>query len=181
MLRKLLSYDPSFTAVFGPGVVASSGIENQVEARAKSILGLVAKINSAYSGANGEDLFKATNKTANALSAIGTPAKNVEAYQSLVDDLYFLFRESPGQRLGENTPESFKDINTLRTDLRHDVDHGEEKKVRAKKKKHSKVFEKYGGAGVPGTVDPEQFVLVHANLLGAIERDLYAVLKKHSA
>lgn len=181
LLRKLLSYGPTFMAVFGPGVVADSGIESQIKVRAKSILDLVTEINSAYSGSSGEDLFKATNKTAKALVAIGKPAKDVKAYQSLVDDLYFLFKESPGHRLGDNSPESFMDINILRTDLRHDVDHGEEKKVRAKKKKHSEVFEKHGGAGVPATVDPERFVLVHANLLGAIEKDLQAVLKKYAA
>ena len=35
-----------------------------------------------------------------------------------------------GQRLGATLPQSFVDVNTLRTDLQHDVDHGKKAKLR---------------------------------------------------
>jgi hypothetical protein len=47
-----------------------------------------------------------------------------------------------GTRLNGKIPASFADVNTLRTELRHDVDHGEPAKVRAKKKKAGTIFDK---------------------------------------
>lgn len=95
-----------------------------------------------------------------------------------MDDLYFVFRESPGQRLANNWPASFADINTLRTELRHDVDHGDAGKVRAKRKKSGVTFTKYAGAGTPETLEPSHFVLAQANLLTAIEGDLRTIAAK---
>jgi hypothetical protein len=56
-------------------------------------------------------------------------------YAAIIDDLYFLFRESVGTRLDDARPQSFTHVNELRTDLRHDVDHGDARKVRAKRRK----------------------------------------------
>ena len=103
--------------------------------------------------------------------SIGKPAKDTGSYTQLVDFLYFLFRESLGQRLA-TVPQSFVDVNTLRTDLQHDVDHGEAGKIRAKRKKIGDTFEKYAGVKTPQLLDPERFVLVQANVLSAIELDL---------
>jgi hypothetical protein len=74
--------------------------------------------------------------------------------------------------LSGNWPDSVCDVNTLRTDLRHDVDHGKPSKVKSKRKKIGSTFTKYAGIGTPGTFDPARFVLVQANLLTAIEADL---------
>ena len=95
-----------------------------------------------------------------------------------MDDLYFLFRESSGTRLGGNWPTSFADVNELRTDLRHDVDHGDAGKVRSKRRKIGKIFQKYSGAETPDTIGPEKFPLVQCNILGAIEGDLRGLLAK---
>jgi hypothetical protein len=99
-------------------------------------------------------------------------AKDLATYKGFVDQLYFIFRESIGQRLADAIPESFKDVNTLRTDLQHDVDHGEAWKVKAKRKKIGATFKKYAGAESPEVVDPSRFVLAPANLLSALELDL---------
>lgn len=64
-------------------------------------------------------------------------------YKAFIDDLYFLFCESVGQRLGTQPPQSFADVKTLRTDLQHDVDHGDQGKVKAKRKKIGATFKKY--------------------------------------
>ncbi|HYA18452.1 MAG TPA: hypothetical protein VEF06_13355, partial [Bryobacteraceae bacterium] len=125
---------------------------------------------------NGEDLFKATNKTAQALVRIGKPIKNLDGYEALIDDLYFLFRESVGSRLNGKLPGSFVHINELRTDLRHDVDHGDKTKVRAKKRKAGATFAVYAGGGTPETIEPIKFPLIQANILGALEGDLRILL-----
>jgi hypothetical protein len=133
-------------------------------------------LNRRHSAKTGEDLFKATNKTAQALLRIRKPVTTLQGYENLVDDLYFLFRESAGTRLGPAWPTSFVHVNDLRTDLRHDVDHGEAGKVRAKKRKAGATFAIYAGGGTPDTVEPVKFPLVQANILGALEGDLRVLL-----
>jgi hypothetical protein len=172
LLRKAFMHSPKLADVFDPSVLVESGISGRVKELADSIADRVSGLNSVYSLANGEDLFKATNRTNTALRKIGKPTKNVTGYETLIDDLYFLFRESVGTRLDGKMPKSFAYVNTLRTDLRHDVDHGKPRKVRAKRKAIGSSFEKYSGAKSPQLLDPSRFVLVQANLLSAIELDL---------
>jgi hypothetical protein len=143
-----------------------------------SIAQLIDQLNKKYTANNGEDLFKATNKTTQALLRIRKLANSLDEYKDLVDELYFLFRESAGSRLDDNWPDSFADVNMLRTDLRHDVDHGGVGKVRSKRRKIGKTFEKYAGIRNPETLEPAKFPLVQSNLLGAIESDLRTLLAR---
>ena len=56
----------------------------------------------------------------------------------------------------------------------HDVDHGEKTKAKAKKMRYRPdiLTRKYAGAPSPSGLAPERFVLVKANLLGALRNDL---------
>lgn len=180
LLRKLFRISPSLADVFDPSIVAESGIIGRVKALGESIAQLIDQLNKKYSASNGEDLFKATNRTTQALLRMRKPANNLEEYKAFIDDLYFIFRESLGPRLGTTWPASFVDANDLRTDLRHDIDHGEAGKVRTKKRKIGKVFTKYSGNGTPDTIEPTKFPLVQFNILGAIEGDLRDLLLKTS-
>ncbi len=180
LLRKLFRLSPKLADVFDPSIVAESGVAGRVSNLAESISQLIDQLNKKYAAVTGDDLFKATNKTSQALIRIGKTAKSLSAYKTLVDDLYFLFRESVGKRLGDHWPGSFADVNDLRTDLRHDVDHGDVGKVRSKRRKIGKTFLKYAGGGTPDTIEPEKFPLVQANIMGAIEGDLRGLLAKTS-
>jgi hypothetical protein len=86
--------------------------------------------------------------------------------------LYFLFYEGAGTRLDGKKPQSFVDVNALRTDLQHDVDHGKAPKVRVKRKRLGTIFRKYTGAASPKTLAPERFPLVQDALLAALRTDL---------
>jgi hypothetical protein len=176
LLRKLFRLAPSVADLFDPSIVAESGAAGRISSLADSIAELINQINKKYAAANGEDLFKPTNKTTQALLRLRKIAKNHEDYKNLVDDLYFLFWESVGSRLDNDRPASFADINTLRTDLRHDVDHGKPTKVRSKRRAAGSVFAKYAGAATPETMEPTKFPLVQANILSAIEGDLRTLL-----
>lgn len=176
LLRKLFRIAPELAEIFDPSVIAESGVAGRVDELGKSVAALVGQINGLYSAKQGDDLFKATNKTTQAFLRI-KPAKDRDAYKSFIDDLYFLFRESVGSRL-VTWPQSFAHVNELRTDLRHDVDHGDAGKVRAKKRKAGATFALYGGDGTPDTIEPVKFPLVQANLLSAIEGDLRVLLLK---
>lgn len=172
MLRKALMNNSVLADAFDSTAVISSGVQGRVKELSENISTHISRLNDVYSASHGDDLFKATNKTAQAQIRIGKPIKSITTYSSFIDDLYFLFRESVGQRLDGKWPASFADVNTLRTDLQHDVDHGEAKKVRAKRKKIGTTFEHYSGAKSPQVLDEARFVLVQANLLSAIELDL---------
>jgi len=63
-------------------------------------------------------------------------------------------------------------VNHLRTAERHDVDHGAPSKVRAKRKKLGSIFQKYSGNTTPETLAPEEFEIVQARLLTALEKDI---------
>jgi hypothetical protein len=91
---------------------------------------------------------------------------------TFVEDLYFIFHEGVGQRLGGKTPSSFADVNTLRTGLQHDVDHGKKSTVAAKKRKLGDTFKKYSGDRSPAGLAPERFPIVQAAVLRALEADL---------
>lgn len=172
LLRNLLASDPTFAEVLDAATVAESGIKGTISSNAAQIIKLVGRINEQYSAQNGEDLFKATNKTALAQANLAKPIQDFDDYKSLINDLYFLFHESAGSRLDGKVPASFKDINTLRTDLDHDVDHGKKSKIRAKRKLLGDTFNKYVGAPSPAGLAPERFILVQANILSALRRDL---------
>lgn len=175
LLRKLLAKSPRLADAFDPSIIAQSGTTARVAQLGESVRDLVHAANTSFAAKHGEDLFKATNNTARALTRIGNPVKDLANYKELMDDLYFLFRESPGQRLA-TWPDSFTDVNTLRTEVRHDVDHGDAGKVRSKRRKIGKTFDKYAGSGTPETLEPSRFVLVHANLMTALEADLKAII-----
>lgn len=117
LLRKLLAYDPSFAEMLDPAVAAESGIQTAIANSAGNIVSLVGQVNERYSAENGRDLFKPTNKTAQAQANLGKPVRLFEGYKTFIEDLYFLFHEGVGSRLDGNVPRAFKDINILRTGL----------------------------------------------------------------
>lgn len=172
MLRKAFIYDARIAETFSPAAIATSGVGQRVLELSEDVTAKIGQLNTAYAHVHGEDLFKATNKTTQALSRIGKPLSDFSGYKAFIDDLYFIFRESIGQRLSERMPISFSDVNMLRTDLQHDVDHGETRKVKSKQKKIGDTFEKYSGIKSPQLIDAERFILVQANLLSALDLDL---------
>lgn len=176
LLRKLLTLAPEIAELFDPSIVAESGLRGRVVQLGESVSDLVSKTNLIYSSVHGDDLFKPTNKSIQALRHLGKPAKDFSGYKDFVDELYFLFHESVGLRLaGFAKVQSFADINALRTELRHDVDHGSKGKVRAKRRNLSAVFAKYAGASSPLVIAPEKFLPVQANILLALESDLLSL------
>ena len=172
LLRKLFMFDSGFAGVLGATGIVESGMSAALSEAGKRIQELIGKKNEEYAREKGEDLFKPTNKTIKAFAELGKPVHNYTEYRDWMDNLYFIFRESIGTRLDGMWPESFADVNHLRTAERHDVDHGEPSKVRSKRKKLGSVFQKYSGNTTPETLAPEEFEIVQARLLTAIEKDV---------
>jgi len=180
LLRKLFQLAPSLAAIFDSTTLAEAGVAGRVRALSDSIGVLIGQVNERYASTHGEDLFKATNKTTQALLKLKQPVDSFESYKEYVDNLYFVFREGPGSKLVDTAPQSFRDVNELRTESRHDVDHGANGKVRTKRKKLAGTFIKYAGSGTPTTLEPTLFVLIQANILGALEGDLRGLLLQYA-
>jgi hypothetical protein len=176
LLRKLFRVSPGLADIFDPTIIKESGVAARINTVAASILELINQLNKKHAASKGDDLFKATNRTSQALVRLGKPIANIQDYGRLIDDLYFLFWESTGSRLDSNRPTSFSDVNALRTDLRHDLDHGDKGKTRSKRKRAGSTFASYSGSPSPDTLATTKFALVQANILGAIEGDLRVLL-----
>ncbi len=175
LLRKLLAFDPAFVDMLDPATVAESGLRSAITKDATEIVRLIGELNEQYAAKHGENLFKPTNRTAQAQARMGIPVKDFDEYKSFIDDLYFLIREGVGNRLQDQIPDSFEHINILRTDLQHDVEHGDKHKIRAKKLKSGSVFSAYSGAPSPAGLAPDRFIIVQANLLASLRRDLNTI------
>ena len=170
--------DPSLAAIFDPSMIATAGVAGELQRIGNSIDELVEKININYNAKRGKDLFKSTIKTISAQKRLRKPISSFEDYKDFISSAYFLFWEGPGERLNALQPQSFADINELRTDMQHDIDHGKVSKVAAKRKKMSEAFKKYGHSPTPQTIAPEQFVIFQLNLLNEVERDLQSLQSK---
>ena len=173
LLRKLLTFDSSFVDLFDPSVVVESGLSEQIQQLGESVSKRITEINAAYSSETGRDLFKPTNKTSAALTRIGKGISDYSDYKEFIDHLYFLFHEGVGNRLpNDMTPMAFTDVNSLRTELQHDLDHGKGSKVVSKRRKMAETFKKYAGVNSPSTLAPEKFPAIQANILQALDRAL---------
>lgn len=172
LLRKLLIFDPTSVEFLGATAIVESGLQADITRIGESIGSLIETVNENYSGKTGQDLFKATNKTAAAIGRLRKPISDFESYKTFIGDLYFVFREGVGQRIAGNEPKSFLDVNDLRTALQHDVDHGKPGAVAAKKRRFSQTLKKYGGEGAPAGLAPERFPIIQATILAALEADL---------
>jgi hypothetical protein len=176
LLRKLFQFDPAFVEGFGADVVAASGTDAAIKAAQMQIANLISTINTLYSAKHGKDLFKATNKTATAQIELGEICHDVDGYEKLVENLYFLVWEGPKGRL-DAIPESFKTVNTLRTEIQHDVDHGGVKDVKKKKIAAATAFQSLAGIASPAAAPPERFPFVQLQLLTAVRADLVTLRK----
>lgn len=176
LLTRLLQAAPKLVESLPDQILSAAGVNEAIAERAKEIAATVTSINDVHSAKNGEDLFKATNKTLAAVGAIGKVIADYNGYKNLIEHLFFFFWEGPGSKLKSKEPQSFLDIRDLRTALQHDVDHGGESDIKKKKIKLGAAFKKYAGVSSPATAAPERFPVVQLSLLTALSADLKILL-----
>jgi hypothetical protein len=174
LVKKLILFDPSFSQFFLRVGPAGKSLEKQIQSLAISVGDLVYKYNEVYRGKNGEDLFKATNETTKGLRLIANPIKDQESYGQFIDALYKIIYEGSGSgvRLGSALPDTVRDIITLRTDLRHDVDHGRQSKIKTKEKRLSETVKRYTGKLSVQLLGEEDFMVLQLGLLDGLKNYL---------
>jgi hypothetical protein len=177
LLRKLFSMYPDFYTNFSQSPALAASVSGDISRLAASIRRLATICNERHAAKHGADLFKLTNKGVTALGRLDQEVRSVDDYGRFIDDLYFVFREGVGPRLDGQMPPAFDDANSLRTMIRHDVDHGKASKIAKQRKDLAATFSKFSGVGSPDAVDPTQFPLVQANILGALELGMQALAR----
>ena len=167
LARRLALRFPLFRPIVGGVQAAVSTVANPLAITVGEIRTHVYRLNKSYSAKHGEDMFKATNETTKAFAGLEIPATDKQKYGDLLDSLYFLFYEGSGacKRLGDPVPDFAMDVKFLRTALRHDVDHGDEKDVAKKMKRAGKTFLKYSTKQTPEECGEEDLLSVQTKLL----------------
>lgn len=165
--KKFLLFAPVASDLLPQGTITSAEIEDDIGGLSSEIASLIYAVNAAYGGTHGHDLFKATNETTRSLSVLGSPVVSVTDYGDFIDALYMLAYESTGSgtRYGDAEVKFVDDVRDLRTQLRHDVDHGEARKVVAKRKRMATTFRRYSGVNSPGVLPESAFPPLQARLL----------------
>ncbi len=172
LLRKLFAFDPAFAVAFDPASVQSAGIAREVSMMAQRLREAIVKANVDYASRKGGNLFSTTTKTTQALHRLDRPASSVDEFSKFIADLYFLVWEGPGNRIA-TPPQTFVDVNSMRTGFEHDLEHGKSTKTRARQRQIGAAFSSYsGGATAPETVDPAIFPAAQAKLLRAVAEEV---------
>ncbi len=167
LTQSLVTMYPELAPLLGEGKASKTATEKAVSGKGDSILKQLHRVNERYAATHGEDLFKMTNESIMALKNIASPAKDSESYGKLIDGLYFLIYEGSGscKRLPTPVPEFAMDVKSLRTGLRHDLDHGDGDEVTKKRVRKGTVFEKFSGKKSPQECGPEDFLATQLRLL----------------
>ena len=145
--------------------------------------------NDAANLAKGREIFKNTNKASDAIVDICCVFPNDKvSFGNFIDNLYILFYEGAGDDklrflkddggvLEENECEFIWCVKHLRNKwLRHDPDHGSEKKIRASRDTLRNAFRGLGLSRYP--TGPEDFLYLHSKLVKESRKFLEAILEK---
>lgn len=167
--RRLVREYPEFFRLLEGVPRSRERLEEEIGRKAKTAAELIYTVNKKYAARSGEDCVKPTNEMTAAIAALGEPRREVDSLKEFVDGLYFIFYEGTGNcaRLPQPPPEFVMELKALRTSFRHDVDHGEEKKVRSKRMRHGEICRKYSGKPSPQECSPNELLLTQDRLLEA--------------
>jgi hypothetical protein len=180
-LSILSSQLSEFDTAFAP-IVSASAAKDALGARvhglAEEISELLYTVNERFAGRTGSDLFKMTNKSSRALKRFGDVCDSEDKLGAFVDDLYFLAYEGSGncKRLPDPPPTFVMDVKFLRTQFRHDLDHGGETDTVKKRRRGGTVLRRYLGVPSLKGASVEQLRGAQLRLLNGLRRLMKSLL-----
>jgi hypothetical protein len=176
--RRLAAFDP----VFAPLLRKASGTD-AAESLGEEIATLVYAANERAAAESGVDIFKMTNKSARALKRLGKSCNDQERLGELLDDLYFLVYEGTGDcnRLPSPPPQYAMDVKFLRTQFRHDLDHGAGRDAAKKRCRGGDVVRRYLGVAAVEDAASEQCAAGQLRLLEGFRQMLRLLANGSSA
>jgi hypothetical protein len=108
-----------------------------------------------------------TNKSARALKGIAKSCTDENAFGQCVDHLYYLIYEATGDcnRLPTPPPSYAMDVKFLRTQIRHDLDHGDASSAAKKRRRGAEILRRYVGKASLGECARAELITGQVRLL----------------
>ena len=174
LIKRLIEYDTDFEQfVEATELRRLANFERlqQIRKIKDNIIIGITECNKIFSSKNGEDLFKITNEVFRNAQTLDNPIKSADDFGNFIDALYKIIYEGSGNL--ERIPQNFKEkedfigfeIKHIRTDLRHDYEHGKEKYIEKKKKIISEIYKKYTGKVAISSFSKSSFNKIQLSLL----------------
>lgn len=159
LLPEELEYEKSKNEDITPGEALEKTPSYQMSERGKGLVERIVNINETCLRKNREPIFKCTDTTMMATATLsGTVCNSKSSFGDLVDGLYFIFYENlehikeivtdPTVRK-EDVYQCIFRVKHIRTDYRHDNDHGKESKIKKKIKDIGESYSYYTGKFAP--------------------------------
>jgi hypothetical protein len=172
--RRLATQSPQFAPLLGVDLGTKAAAQQIIESLAQECADLIHSVNEKYAADVGGDIFKMTNESVAAIGNLSKTCDTFDQYGNMIDGLYFIVYEgsSSCKRLPAPPPEFAMDVKFLRTQIRHDIDHGGATEIAKKHSRNASVFTKYSGKRSPHECGPQDFVATHLRILTAMRQSL---------
>lgn len=151
----------------------------------KEILHKIEYINELRTATGQALIFKPTTKAYTAIPCLVTSfSTDNKTFGCVVDSLYMLIYEGSGDAkrilevLSDNECTTLWNIKHIRTDFRHDTEHGDEKKYLAKKQKIGRAYQAI--CGKPRPLKQKDWVTAHSVLFKQVDELLQSIIDKLS-
>jgi len=152
----------------------------------KDIAAKIEYINDYYLSNGKKELFTPTNKTFRAISCLSTAfSVDDSTFGNVVDSLYMLLYEGSGDAkrilevLDDSECASLWNIKHIRTDFRHDIEHGDETKYMKKMQLIGSAYKDICGKNKP--LKQKDWVTAHCNLFIKVNELLDLMIEKIAA
>ncbi len=151
----------------------------------QDIISLLGQINKIRLSKSQSEIFRFTNTMISKFAYVGKPTRTPDEFGNLIDACYQIIYEGSGNLA--RIPQELKYENSivftikfLRNDLRHDLEHGDEKEIIVKRIKIAKIYERFTGKTTIASLVENDLMTFQMNFLKEL-RDFLENLKNYNA
>ena len=186
LMKRLADFDSDFEQFMEKDAVNDRllALENEREMRTLSndIFGLLSDCNSVCSSKSKKEIFQITSKAFRRISDIDKLVTTKDEFGNFIDALYEMVYEGSGSL--KRIPSSFKKngfigftVKIVRTDLRHDLEHGDEKEIKKKRARLSEIYKQYAGKTSFSSLENKDLFVIQRKILQDVKSFLTALKK----
>jgi len=141
----LLGYLAKFQPILYSQISNGNNYNEVLAQVSTEIKDLLLRLNKSKLGVLGEDAIKMTSTNLETIDKLSSPVDDEKSFGEMIDNLYKLLYEGSGNCQRTTFSEIIDDLKILRTDIRHDWDHGAKKVIKKKSNMIANVYSKYTG------------------------------------
>ncbi|HVX28587.1 MAG TPA: DUF262 domain-containing protein [Parafilimonas sp.] len=185
--RKLVEYDSSFKEFVEVTPAEIDLLDYRKKETIKEIsdscLMIITEINKIFKPKKGGDLFKMTTDVISGSMIIAKPVETRQDFKEFMDALYKIVYEGSGSlaRIPADLKDDnaiYFDIKHIRTDCFHDVEHGEETKIKKKQEVISDIYKKYTEKKSLQEIDSPDLIKFQRKFLKNLNSELQLLKEK---